>query len=166
MFQKGEYVVYGSNGICMIEDIANPGFAGVPKDKLYYILEPLGKEGSKIYSPVESRKVKMRRVMNEEEAEKFIEQIPLVETLWISSEKTREESYREAMLTEEPIEWVKIIKTLYQRGIDRMSKGKKITVTDERYLKQAEESLYSELSFALGRQKEGMADYIKHRIEQ
>ena len=68
------------------------------------------------------------------------------------------------MLTCEPVEWVKIIKTLYKRTRDRISQGKKITATDERYLKLAEDSLYSELGFALGRDKEEMPDYIKRRI--
>ena len=165
MFQKGEYVVYGNNGICEIEDIANPGFSGVDENRLYYVLEPVDGSGSRIYSPVDSKKMKIRRVMSAEEAEQFIEGIPRVETLWVENEKKREESYKVALLTEEPEEWVKIIKTLYFRGVDRMKQGKKITTTDEKYLRVARERLYSELGFALGREKEGMENYIKERIE-
>ena len=164
MYEKGEYIVYGHNGICVVEDVTNPGFSDVDKDKLYYVLEPIGTKGSKIYSPVDSKKVLMRRVMKKEEVEKLIEGIPSVETLWIGNEKMREESYKAAMLTCEPVEWVKIIKTLYKRTRDRISQGKKITATDERYLKLAEDSLYSEPGFALGRDKEEMPDYIKRRI--
>lgn len=166
MYEKGEYVVYGHSGICLIEDIANPGFSGVDKDKLYYILEPLNTKGSKIYSPVNSKKVLIRRVMNEEEAEKFIEEIPMVEELWISNDKMREERYKASMLTGEPTEWVKIIKTLYLRAKDRIRQGKKITATDERYLKLAEENLYSELGFALGKEKTEMEEYITKRIKR
>lgn len=166
MYKIGEYVVYGQNGICRIQDIANPGFSGVDEKKMYYLMEPLNAKGSKIYSPVGSKKVRIRRIMNEEEAEQFIECIPMVETLWIGNEKMREERYKAAMYTCEPIEWLKIIKTLYLRAKDRISQGKKITATDERYLKMAEESLYSELAFALGKNKEDMEDYITQRIER
>lgn len=164
MYEKGDYVVYGNNGICRIEDIGNPGFSGVAEDKLYYILQPMNNKGSKIYSPVDGKKVLMRPVLTEAEAEKFIDEIPSVKELWVGNEKLREESYKTAMLTGEPIEWVKIIKTLYLRGKDRMSQGKKITATDERYLKLAEDSLYSELAFAIGKDKTEMEEYITTRI--
>lgn len=164
MFSKGEYVVYGHNGICRIEDIANPGFSGVDKKKMYYILQPLETDGSRIYSPIESHKVLMRHVMKAQEAEELIENIPLVKELWVSNEKMREESYKTAMRTCEPKEWVKIIKTLYVRRKDRMAQGKKITTTDDRYLKLAEDNLYSELGFALGKDKCEMEDYITARI--
>lgn len=166
MFEKGEYVIYGHNGICLITDITTPGFSGIDKDKLYYVLEPVGTKGSKIYSPLDNKKVLMRRVMKREEAEQLIDNIPLVETLWIGNEKLREDRYKAVMLTCEPTGWVKIIKTLYQRAQDRLSQGKKITATDERYLKLAEDSLYSEMGFALDRDKEEMPEYIKKRIEQ
>ena len=166
MYDIGDYVVYGHNGICRVEDITNPGFSGVDKDKKYYVLQPLNTKGSRIYSPVNNKKVLIRSVMTSEEAEKFIEEIPMVEVLWIGNEKMREESYKAAMLTCEPVEWVKIIKTLYLRGKDRIRQGKKITATDERYLKLAEESLYSELAFALDKQKEEMEAYITDRIKR
>nr|MBP3598560.1 CarD family transcriptional regulator [Eubacterium sp.] len=165
-YEIGEYVVYGNNGICQVQDIANPGFSGVDKEKMYYVLEPLNTKGSRIYSPVDNSKVMMRSVMDEEQAEKLIEEIPLIEELWITNDKMREERYKEAMVTGEPVEWVKIIKTLYLRGKDRERQGKKITATDERYLKQAEDSLYGELGFALGKEKAEMESYITDRIRR
>ena len=165
MYGKGDYVVYGHNGICRVVDITTPGFSGVDKDKLYYVLEPVDKKGSKIYSPVESKKVFMRQVMSKEEGEELIDSIPEVDELWIGNEKQREERYKALMLTCEPLEWVKIIKTLYQRAQDRISQGKKITATDERYLKLAEDSLYREMGFVLDRDKEEMPEYIRKRIK-
>lgn len=94
MYDIGDYVVYGHNGICRVEDITNPGFSGVDKDKKYYVLQPLNTKGSKIYSPMNNKKVLIRSVMTSDEAEKFIEEIPMVEVLWIGNEKMREESYK------------------------------------------------------------------------
>lgn len=165
-YEVGEYVIYGNNGICQVLDITHPGFSGVDKEKMYYVLEPVHTKGSRIYSPVGSHKVVMRAVMDEEQAEKLIQEIPTVEELWITNDKVREERYKEALVTGEPIEWVKIIKTLYLRGKDRERQGKKITATDERYLKQAEESLYGELGFALGKEKDEMEKYITERIRE
>lgn len=48
MYDIGDYVVYGHNGICRVEDITNPGFSGVDKDKKYYVLQPLNTKESSI----------------------------------------------------------------------------------------------------------------------
>ncbi len=104
--------------------------------------------------------------MDEGGAERLIQEIPTIEELWITNDKMREERYKEAMMTGDPVEWVKIIKTLYLRGKDRERQGKKITATDERYLKQAEESLYGEMGFALGKEKEEMETYIANQIRK
>lgn len=96
-YEVGEYVIYGNNGICQVLDITTPGFSGVDKEKMYYVLEPVHTKGSRIYSPVDSHKVVMRAVIDEE---------------------------------------------------------------------QAEESLYSELGFALGKEKDEMETYITERIHQ
>ena len=42
----------------------------------------------------------------------------------------------------------------------------KTTATDERYLKLAEDHLYSEFSMLLDIPKEHMADYIEQRVHQ
>lgn len=166
MYEKGDYVVYGQHGICVIQDIANPGFPGMDSEKQYYVMEPLCMKGSKIYSPVNSKKVLMRRVMSKADVEKLIDGIPQIEALWIGSEKMREEQYKAAMLTCEPVEWIRIIKTLYRRAQDRLNQGKKITATDERYLKLAEDGLYSELCFVLGQGKDEVTAYIRSRVGQ
>ena len=44
MFKKGEYVIYGNAGVCQIIDISTLNMHGAPKDKLYYILEPVNGE--------------------------------------------------------------------------------------------------------------------------
>ena len=64
------------------------------------------------------------------------------------------------------IEYVRIIKTLYLRKQDRLTKGQKIIGLDERYLKQAEDLLYGELAVALGIEKQGVQAYITEEIEK
>lgn len=44
--------------------------------------------------------------------------------------------------------------------------GKKNTATDERYFKLAEEYLYSELAFALDKNKNEMCKFIEETIEK
>ena len=37
MFEKGEYVVYGSKGVCRIQEISHVDIPGVDQKRLYYI---------------------------------------------------------------------------------------------------------------------------------
>ena len=45
------------------------------------------------------------------------------------------------------------------------NQGKKVTATDDRYFKQAEDVLFSELSFVLNIPKENMQQFIADTIE-
>lgn len=166
MFEKGEYIIYGTSGVCKIEDITTMNMASVPSDKLFYVLSPSSQKGGKIFTPVDNQKTIMRRVLSEEEASKLISEIPDIEELWITNEKLREEKYKECMRTGDCRDWIKIIKTLYLRKQQRNAQGKKITATDERYLKMAEDYLYSELEIPLGIPKAEMEDYITKKIEE
>jgi CarD family transcriptional regulator len=62
-------------------------------------------------------------------------------------------------------EWIRIIKTLYQKKMTRLAEGKKVTTGDEKYLRQAEENLYGELAVALGINRDEVKDYIINRVE-
>lgn len=166
MFGKGELVVYGRNGICEIVDITTMEIEGVPKDKLYYVLVPMKEKGRRIFTPVENKKIIIRRILTCEQALALIDEIPAIEELWICNDKLREATYKECMDSCDCREWIKIIKTMYLRNKERASQGKKITATDEKYLHFAENSLYSELSLALHMKEAEMEDYITKRIDE
>lgn len=165
MFEVGEYVVYGSKGVCQITDISHIDISGADKDRLYYVLAPIGDTNAKIYAPTDNRKITMRKVISKEEADKLILELPEIELLWVPDDKQREAKYKEVMRTCDYRAWVSIVKTLYLRKKERTAQGKKITALDERYMKAAENELYSELSLTLGIPKDEMEDYIKEKIK-
>lgn len=166
MFQPGEFIYYGNSGICKVEEITRLNVAGADKDRQYYRLSPMEGQGGVIYTPVDNQKVQMRRVLNKEEANQLITSIPEIQELWISEEKQREQNYKKALKSPDCRCWIQIIKTLYLRKQSRISQGKKITATDEKYLKSAENRLYSELALALGQPKENMEQYITERLQK
>lgn len=164
MFETGEYVVYGNTGICRVMGVTTMDVEGIPKDRLYYILCPDGQ--SEIYTPVENGKLVLRPIMTREEAEDLIGEIPDIEVLGIADDKQREERYKQCIKSCECREMVRIIKTVYLRNKDRVSKGKKSTATDEKYLKMAEDNLYSELSMLLDIPRKDMVRYLTSRIKK
>ncbi|MBQ7359014.1 MAG: CarD family transcriptional regulator [Lachnospiraceae bacterium] len=164
MFEVGEYIVYGTKGVCQVEDITTMQMGDMPKSQ-YYVLQPVGQKGSKIYVATGNQKTIMRKILTASEAKELVQEIPQIEELWLDNEKVREEKYKECIRTCECRDLVKIIKTLYLRKEKRIREGKKITATDERYLKIAEDNLYSELSIPLGVAKADMPAYITAHIE-
>ncbi len=166
MFEKGDYIIYGTSGVCRIEDITTMNMTSVPRDKLFYVLSPSSQRGGRIFTPVDNQKTLMRRILSKEEALRLIDEIPSIEELWITNEKMREEKYKECMRSGDCREWIKIIKTLYLRKQERNAQGKKITATDEKYLRMAEDYLYSELEIPLEIPKANMEAYISQQIEQ
>lgn len=160
MFEKGEYIIYGRSGICRIENITHLDIAGADKKRLYYVLAPLNSQGSRVYFPVDKKDANARKVITEKEAWALLDEIADIQEIWITNEKLREESYKQALNSCDYRQWVAVIKTLYGRKQKRIQQGKKIGSTDERYLKMTEDALYGELAFVLGKKKAEMEPFI------
>ena len=60
MFEIGEYVVCGAKGVCQIRDITHIDMSGADKEKLYYVLAPVGDKNGTIYVPTDSEKIIMQ----------------------------------------------------------------------------------------------------------
>ncbi len=166
MFSVGDYVVYGSNGVCRITDIGPMDLPGVSKDKLYYTMTPCYIRDSSLYTPIDNPRVIMRPVMTKDEAESFVESIKDIDGITIKEEKRRELEYKEAVLSCDPEVLVGIIKTIYGRMHNRLAEGKKVTSSDSKYFHIAEDSLYGELAISLGIEKDEVKNYIHDKIEE
>ncbi len=78
----------------------------------------------------------------------------------------REQSYKDAIKTNDPEALVAIIKMIYQRKQKRLAQGKKCTATDARYFQIAENLLYVELGVALEKPKQEICKTIIDYINQ
>ena len=145
MFENGEYVVCGSKGVCVVENITTLDIPGVDKERLYYILKPVYMASSTVYVPVDATKPEMRKVLSRTEADKLVKSIPSIPTILCTNEKMLEQEYKTCMRTNNCEEWVKVIKTIYLRRQARLEAGRKVTAVDTRFFKIAEDYLYGEL---------------------
>ena len=165
MYNVGDLVIYGNTGVCTVTAITEQSM-GEKESRLYYELKPYYQKASRILTPVNSTKIPIRPILNEEEAMALISEMPSIELLWIESDKMRETQYKECIRSADCRQWISIIKTLYQRRIERQRQGKRMTATDERYLRQAEDYLYSELSIPLNIPREEMETFISDTIKK
>ena len=70
MYEIGQLIVYGNEGVCRVEEIGTPKISGVDKHRDYYTLAPIYREG-KVFTPVDS-KVFMRPVISRALFQKFL----------------------------------------------------------------------------------------------
>ncbi|MFR8167868.1 MAG: CarD family transcriptional regulator [Lachnospiraceae bacterium] len=164
MFKEGDFIIYGSNGVCQVEHIGSMDLQGVPGDKMYYTLVPVYEEKSRLFTPVDNHKVVMRPVISKQEACDLIDHMQEMQVFEIQNEKNRDTVFKEALKTGDCEELVRVIKTIYEKKQERKAQGKKVTAGDERYFKLAEEHLYGELAIALGIEKDKVGSYIEKRI--
>ena len=162
MFAIGDYIVYGTTGVCKVEAIGRLQKDGFPADVEYYTLAPSYVKGSTIYARVEGTKVLMRPVMTRSEIDQLIAEIEAIEPLVVTDEKKREEIYREVLKSGDLRKIISAIKLLCKRKEERLLQGKKVTASDDKYFKLAEDSLLGELAIVLGMDKASVREYLNH----
>lgn len=164
MFCINDTVMYGNSGVCKIVDIRPEKLAG--KKMTYYILKPAENENMTIYCPVDSDKVKMRRLLSLEEVYQLISIMPDTAIEWIEDDQQRKEAYTEIVRSGNHRELVKLIKTLYVKREERLSTGRKFHAADERIMKEAENMLYGEFSSVLHIRRDEVIPFIMGKLEK
>ena len=164
MFQTGELVVYGGEGVCRVEAVGPIAMSGVEDDRPYYTLAPLYRVG-KIYAPVDTT-VLMRPVLSRKEAEELIRRIPDIEAPVLTDHNPRVLGafYQEIIRSHDCSDMIVLIKTAYRKTQARRAKGAKPGQVDERYMKRAEDLLYGELAVALDISREEVGGYIAKAV--
>ena len=164
MFEIGEHIVYGTSGICRVEDICTSPYD--KKDtRTFYLLIPVHNPmGSTIYTPVDNDRVPMRRLMTREEIDALIEAIPGIEMVQVPVEKQRREIYRTTVFALRPEGYVSVMKTVDRRREELTAARKHFPVSDLEYGRIAKHLLYSECAHVLGVAEDRVEEYITDRL--
>jgi len=149
MYQVGELIVYGGEGVCRVQAIGASPVAGADPEKLYYTLSPVYHEGI-IFAPVDIN-VPMRRVLSGQQARLLLQQIPYMETPEPVARdvKAAEQQYKALLQTYSYENLLALIRLIYTKNEAAIHQGKNYSNIDQRFLKRAKTLLYEELSTAL-----------------
>lgn len=160
MYEIGDKIIYGENGVCVVEKIAPLEISGASKDKLYYYLRPFTGSGT-YFTPVDSGAF-MRPVMSRDEAEALIDAIPGIEPAICNDSRFNhvDAFYKELFKQHSCEALVAIVKGLHGRLAERKTKSSRAEST----MKRAKDILHGELSTALGIELNEVEDYIAQRI--
>ena len=160
MFEIGEKIIYGENGVCTVVAVGPIAMSGADKGREYYTLSPMVGTGT-FYAPVDS-KVVMRPVMSKAEAEDFIDGMWEIEPAVCHDVRfTHVDAFYKELFRRHSCEaMVALLKGIYSQ--ERSNRSNRIdTVT-----RRAKEILNSELSVSLGIPYEDTEDYVRGKMEE
>jgi CarD family transcriptional regulator len=160
MFKAGDHIVYGTSGVCLVEQVCPSPF-DKQDTRLFYVLRPtVGSSASLIYTPVENDRVPMRPVLTVEAVAALLARIHTIPTLTVAEERARRDAYRAALATATPEGYVAVIKTINGRRRDFMGTQRRLPEFELECESLARRHLFAELSLVLGKLPEEIGGYL------
>ena len=167
MYSIGDKIMYGGTGVCVVQGITSVKKSSLEQPRDYYVLKPLYQSGT-IQIPVDNTKVPIRPVMTRSEAEALVDGIPEISAV-ICYEKNLtalRNHYQQQLNTFDCRDLVRMTKSIYAKKKDAESRQKKIGMTDEKFLRRAEDLLFGELAVALGIARDEVRGFISDRLQE
>ncbi len=164
--KKGDYLVYGTNGICLVDEISEMVFPNGGERKLYFILRPTKDTGSIIYIPHDNATLlsKLRPVLTGKEAEALLTE-PHSATDWIDDRKLRTLAFRETLQESDPNALAPLVKCICLKRDELSGQNKKLSCADREVLTAAISAICGELSFSLGLSHDEIAEKLQNNLK-
>ena len=150
LFNVGNVVMYGSQGICKIDSIESKQIGKQTAD--YYVLKPLFNQSAVLFVPVDNQALtaKMIDILSVDEAKKLIKKAPDMPIISFDGENQKREQYKLILASGKREDIASLIKTIRLEKETRRAIGKKLNLIDEQTVRKAELLLFNELAFVLG----------------
>ena len=163
MYKKGDIIVYGKSGVCIVDDICEVEF-GI--EGLCYKLRPYDDQQNAIYVSVDNDKIMMRNVISAEKAREIIDQMGECPAIFPKNDKERAELVKETLNSDDMSKWMQLLKGLYIEREKRMRMRKSLKYKDEKVFNFLENFIMGELSVALDIPKYKIYDMIAEKIKE
>lgn len=156
MFKKGDKVMYGTYGMCVVVETnahlpsARPASPGEP-EQTYYVLAAESQRGGRAYVP-KDREGLIRRAVTKDEARGLLDGFSLMEPDLFEDKNIHavEDHFRAILRQHDCREALRVILTMRMRIGSQQAAGHKPSEVYLRLLKDAESQVCGELAFALG----------------
>lgn len=166
-FDIGEYVSYGINGMCNIEDIRPMQLSQSVEKMMYYILRPESNPKSTIFVPVNNQKLvsRMRELMTKDEINAMLVRMKDRTLEWEKDVRFRTESFHEILNNGVNQDLILMIRCLHRKRQELVQLGKKLPARDSNTLKTAERLVEEEFAHVLHIKCEEVSDYIRDVLD-
>lgn len=158
MYKINDYVSYGMQGVCQVCDIIERMTGDVSVS--YYVLSPVYGNPVSVYVPIDNELLTSRihPLLSAAQIQALADAVPELPNIWVPEDNHRKEAFKEILLSGERERVGALIKTLYQHRAAQKARGKKLHLTDERYLREAEKILFCEIALVMGKTFEQVAE--------
>ncbi|WP_367567148.1 CarD family transcriptional regulator [Lacrimispora sp.] len=158
----GDVIIYGSHGICKVAGLQD--MCMDEKVRQYFVLKPVYHMTSTVYIPAISnkRKTEVRHILTADEIFTLVRKMSGNDFTWIKDNRERKEFYSRILADGNRSELLKMIKTLRWRRqeLKNTSKDKKLQISDEDFLKDAEKTLCEEFAYVLNIKLEEVIPFL------
>jgi len=96
----------------------------------------------------------------------LIDSMPDKTPNWIPNENERKDAYKQILASGDQAAIIAMLQALYLHKKEREAEGKRLHISDEYFMKDAEQLLYHEWQYVLNVDKAGLMAYILGRIER
>lgn len=164
MYEIGDTVVYGTQGVCRIEGVQTRKVQGEYVD--YLVLRPVYEKDSTIFVPKNNEKLvgKMRNILSAEEIYEIIAELPDKDPVWIDDDNARKMHYQQIIDEGDRAKIMLIIKTIYDHKLKQEEKGRHLHQADEYILSQAEKLLHNEFALVLDIKPEDVVPFVTKQM--
>lgn len=164
VFNIGEKVLYSVNGVCEITDITEKVF-----DKTvirYYVLKPISNNEATLFVPINNQNLvrKMKRLMTCDQLDEVLNSVSVKDIEWNTNEAERKEEFRNIISFGNVSEILVLLKSIWLHRTVQSSKGRKLHISDEMFLREAEKIIKEEISTVIGVEQDAVIPYIKNKI--
>lgn len=166
MFNVDDVVFYYTTGVCKVVSIGPPALSGLPSHVDYYTLQPLSDNHKEmIYVPVDT-KAYMRFAICGEEAQKYIDMVPAIQPQFPETRNPKgiQDFYSGMINSFDITKLLNVIVSLTVKKREVQARNKHLNQTQTNFLRRAQEMVYNEFAFALGKTREEIASIIEGRI--
>lgn len=166
MYSLGEKVIYGVQGVCLVTDLEQRTVDG--KQVTYLVLEPPERSGSRYLVPTHNAAAmaKVRPILSPEELEAMLTAGKLRTDVWIPEEGRRKQSYKELITSNDREQLSGMVAALYRHRAALSAAGKKIHMSDDNFLRDAEKILSGEIAAALNQTPSDALKYLRKKLKE
>ena len=166
MYQPGETVFYGTEGVCRVDEIREMKVGGEMAE--YYVLRPIYREGTTVFVPMKNEQLmsRMRPLLTEAEINRMIDEVNEEDKDWIEDASERKAEFQRILLSADRRELLSMVRVLYLRRQNLQTCGKRLRANDEQMLRDAEKLLDEEFSVVLKIRPREVPEYIRGRVKE
>lgn len=161
MYQKEDFVMHRSEGVCQVEDIRTERF-GPTAPQPYYILRPVYERSSTtVFLPTAAEEKRLRSLVTVEELERLLTEVSAFSSVWTDNDRMRQEKFQQILRECATLDLLRLWYDLREHRKSLTAQGKKLRYTDEHTLQECERLLFQECAYALQIEPSAVPAYLQ-----